>query len=354
MGTGVGASLNDGQAQALRAALLAGQVPEFDVARSPVDGLASVFQMWAEALADEQNTQITLFYTRLALHLSPDMAAAALLAGEVLGMQGQYDLAVQAYGLVPPDDPMAISAAVGQANAESRSGQGDAAVARLQALAGANPDHVDIALALADMLRREARFAEAEQAYSRALALLGDADRAGTWRLYFARGIARFQTDDWPGAEADFRQSLALDPDQADVLNYLGYSLVERRENLDEALEMIERAARITPNSGYIIDSLAWVYYRLGRYEDAVAPMARAVSLMPDDPILNDHYGDILWMVGRKREARFQWRRALSFGPEEDEFDRIRRKLDLGLDQVLAEEAAEAEDADRAAPDASR
>jgi tetratricopeptide (TPR) repeat protein len=129
-------------------------------------------------------------------------------------------------------------------------------------------------------------------------------------------------------------------------LNYLGYSLVEKRKNLDEALDMIERAVAARPDSGYIVDSLGWVLYRLGRYDEAVGHMERAVELMPVDPVVNDHLGDVFWAVGRKREAEFQWKRALSFirageGDGEADPDRIRRKLEVGLDVVLAEEGAE-------------
>ena len=101
---------------------------------------------------------------------------------------------------------------------------------------------------------------------------------------------------------------------------------------------MIETAVQGQPDDGYITDSLGWVLYRLGRYEEAVTPMLRAVELTPDDPVINDHLGDVLWMVGRKREAEFQWRRALSFGPADDlDMDRIRKKLEVGLDKVLAD-----------------
>ena len=135
--------------------------------------------------------------------------------------------------------------------------------------------------------------------------------------------------------------ALELNPDQPNVLNYLGYSLVEQRRNFDEALGMIERAVEGRPDSGYIVDSLGWVLYRLGRFEEAVEPMERAVELAPIDPIITDHLGDVYWAVGRKREAEFQWLRALSFDPEEDEADRIRRKLEVGLDVVLEEEGSE-------------
>ena len=129
-----------------------------------------------------------------------------------------------------------------------------------------------------------------------------------------------------------------LNPDQPNVLNNLGYSLVEQRRNLDEALDMIERAVEGRPDSGYIVDSLGWVLYRLGRFEEAVDPMERAVALLPNDPIINDHLGDVYWMVGRQREARFQWERALSFEPEDEDAARIRLKLEIGLDRVLEQE----------------
>jgi len=77
------------------------------------------------------------------------------------------------------------------------------------------------------------------------------------------------------------------------------------------------------------------------QYEEAVPHLERAAELEPVDPIVNDHLGDVYWAVGRKREAHFQWQRALSFDPEEAEADRIRRKLDVGLDVVLQEEGAD-------------
>ena len=104
---------------------------------------------------------------------------------------------------------------------------------------------------------------------------------------------------------------------------------------------MIERAVEARPDSGYIVDSLGWALYRLGRYEEAVGHMERAAELLPVDPIVNDHLGDVYWAVGRRTEARFQWNRALSFDPEPEEAARIRRKLEVGLDTVLAEEGAE-------------
>jgi Flp pilus assembly protein TadD len=198
-------------------------------------------------------------------------------------------------------------------------------------------------VSLGDMLRHEERFAEATVAYDSAIALLGESE-PGEWIVYFSRGITHEREDRWPEAEADFRTALELQPDQPQVLNYLGYTMVELQVNLDEALGMIERAVAAEPESGYIVDSLGWVLYRLGRYDEALMHMERAVELLPVDPVVNDHLGDVYWAVGRKREAEFQWHRALSFvgmGESTDaDSDRIRRKLEIGLDAVLAEEGA--------------
>ena len=102
---------------------------------------------------------------------------------------------------------------------------------------------------------------------------------------------------------------------------------------------MLVRAVELEPDDGYIVDSLGWVYYRLGRFEEAVEQLERAVELKPADPVINDHLGDAYWRVGRKREAIVQWKRALSFEPEEDEVAIIEEKLASDDPPVAAAEA---------------
>jgi tetratricopeptide (TPR) repeat protein len=160
--------------------------------------------------------------------------------------------------------------------------------------------------------------------------------------IYFARGITHEREDRWPQAEADFRKALELRPEQPQVLNYLGYSFVEMGENMDEALDLIERAVAAEPNSGYIVDSLGWVLFRLGQYDEAVVHLERAAELLPVDPDRQrSPRRRLLWAVGRKLEAEFQWKRALSFDPEDNDAERIRRKLEVGLDQVRMDEEGE-------------
>lgn len=329
----------DPTVQGMKATLSAGTPLPFDIVRNATDGLAETFYTLAGALSSDASPTYTLLYARVAMILRGDHPEAILLAAQLLEQLEQYDLAVETFAKIPPADGSFFAAEIGRARALERADKADAAIEVLRALARSHNGIVSVHLALGDALRRQERFAEAETAYDEALART-NAEAPDAWSIHYSRAIVLERQKKWDLAEPDFRKALALNPEQPQVLNYLGYSLLERNEKLEEALEMINRAVAQSPDSGYIVDSLAWGLFRLGRYEEAVEPMERASVLEPVDPIVTDHLGDVYWAVGRRMEARFQWRRALSFDPEEKEATRIRAKLDRGLDAVLAEEGA--------------
>ena len=148
-------------------------------------------------------------------------------------------------------------------------------------------------------------------------------------------------------AEKDFLKALKLQPNQPFVLNYLGYSWVDKGQHLKRALAMIEKAVRLRPNDGFIVDSLGWAHYRLGAYGRAAKYLERAITLSPYDSAINDHLGDAYWRVGRRMEARFQWLRALRFEPEPDTVGGIKKKLEHGLGKTPDKSEASEEDAGR-------
>jgi Flp pilus assembly protein TadD len=200
----------------------------------------------------------------------------------------------------------------------------------LEELAGAAPERIDALVQLGDLRRHDENYAAAEDAYSRAIARIGE-PRREHWTLLYARGIAYERTKRWPEAEADFLKALELEPEQPFVLNYLGYSWVDMGMHLDRAKGMLNRAVELRPDDGYIVDSLGWVYFRVGEYDKAVTRLERAVELEPGDPVINDHLGDAYWRVGRQREARYQWQRVLTLDPEEDVIADVEQKLRSGL-----------------------
>lgn len=316
----------------------AGNLPSFTLMPSVSYGVAEAFVTIAEALSREEPSRLALFYSRLAEEMRPGYVDAHLISADLLLRQDQYVLAGEAYDAITEDSVAYASARIGRAEAFRADGELDLAIDVLETLVEKYPDNLNALNALGDVYRSNEQFTEAVDAYTRAIDTITETS-PGHWVLYYSRAISYDQIDQWEQAEADLRRALQLTPEQPYVLNYLGYSYIDKNINLNEAQEMIEVAVGILPNSGFITDSLAWGLYRLGKYEEALPHMQRAAELLPVDPIVNDHFGDVLWMVGRKMEARFQWRRALSFEPEEKDAIRIRRKLEVGLDVVLDEEA---------------
>ncbi|WP_371169461.1 tetratricopeptide repeat protein [Aliiroseovarius sp. 2305UL8-7] len=334
----------DPEVDTMKAQLEAGEVLPFTGITSYKDGIAELLYFVAETRVNGPDPTIALLFSRLAEHLDPDYPAALLLSAQLLEQMSLYDLSVETYGKIPEDSLIYQQAALGRTDVLRRSEQFDEAIAELNALAEKFPETLRFRVALGDTYMQQQQFDNARAAYDLAIEGFTE-DLPGQWRTYFQRAIALSKTDDWPAAEKDFRKALELSPEEPSVLNYLGYTYLEKGINFDEALGMIERAVAARPNSGAIVDSLGWGFFRTGRYEEAVVQMERAVELIPIEPILNDHLGDTYWAVGRKREAEFQWRRALSFITDDTDLeemnpDRVRRKLEVGLDVVLEEEGA--------------
>lgn len=308
--------------------------------RNAQEGAAEALFGLAGAFAREDGgMRLSLVYVQLALHLVPDMDAAQVLLGNIMEAQQRWEEAADTYAEIDKDSPYFRIAQIGRADALGRVDMIDEALDTLTGLEKTYPEDVSLPIARGDLLRRVERYEEAGSAYDRAINLL-DEPRERHWSLFYARGVCMERTGNWDQAEKDLKQALEFRPNQAHVLNYLGYSWIEQGRNLEEARGMIEKAVEMRPDDGYITDSLGWVQYRLGDFQQAVETMQRAVELNPTDPVINDHYGDTLWMVGRKLEARFQWKRAFSFKPEEEGLkERIQAKLDKGLDAVLEEES---------------
>lgn len=330
---------SDVEVDDLRRRLAAGEPIPYDVARNATEGIAEVFYSLAVAVNGQTEDTFTLLHSRTAVYLRPDYIEAILLTAGLLQGLNQDDLAAAAFAEVPADSPQFYIAEIGRANTTYASGDKEGGLNILRNLAKTHGQILAVQIALGDGLRREGQFAEAKLAYDAAIAMVTEPGPEH-WVLYFSRGVSEERSGDFAAAEVDLREALKLDPKNPQVLNYLGYSLVDRGVNLDEALGMIQLAVAGQPDSGEILDSLAWAYYRLGRYQDALGPQEQASLMEPVEPVVTDHLGDVYWAVGRKREAQFQWRRALSFNPDEVDAVRIRAKLEKGLDVVLQEEGA--------------
>ncbi|MGQ9365843.1 tetratricopeptide repeat protein [Azospirillum sp. A39] len=320
-------------------ALDSGQAPDRMVADAG-QGLAEALFDLGSALHHEGAAETALLFGRIALHLRPDLALARLMIGDVMDDRGHHAAALREYGTLEDSAVLGWPVRLRMAEALARMDRHDEAVARFTALADERPGRIDALVRLGDIHRSTKSFDEAIAAYSRALERAGTPLEARHWAILYARAMVYDQTGQWPKAEADLETALTLSPNEPYLLNYLGYSWVDRGLNLERAKGMIERAVELRPKDGYIVDSLGWALYRMGEYAAAVAKLEQAVEMRPVDSTINDHLGDAYWQVGRHAEARFQWQRALRTADTDDAKEQIRAKLDKGLP---ARQAAQAE-----------
>lgn len=273
----------------------------------------------------------SLVYLRLSLYLAPENSLTIVTLGDVYERMKQSEAAIDLYNSVPRDNALRVNADVQSALLLEMLGKSKEATDHLSAVVAANPKNEEALTALGNIQRSRKLFDEAVVTYTRVLDLQTRADK-GQWLLYYYRGIANERRKQWPQAEADLKRALELNPDQPLVLNYLGYSWVDQGANLDDAFKMLRRAVELRQRDGYVVDSLGWAYYRLGRYDDAVRELEKAIDLKPSDPVINDHLGNAYWRVGRKLEAHFQWNHARDLKPEPEDLPKILNKIQNGLE----------------------
>lgn len=284
-------------------------------------GAAQVLIAPAAGMLAAKQEQLGLAYLRLALRLDPGRNEAWLMVGDLMESAGDVEGARAAYAKPKPGTPEFGAARTKLAWSYQNAKQTDQALKLAQADAASGDPEAKVTYA--DLLRANERYAESAQV----LTLVIDERTTPDWRLLYMRGIAYERAGDWHKAEGDLQAALKLRPEEPELLNYLGYSWIDRGERLAEALGMVERAVAANPQSGAMIDSLGWAHYRLGDYKKSVELLEQAVELEAGDPEINNHLGDAYWRVGRRVEAQYQWRRVLTLDPD----DRIKADVDAKL-----------------------
>ena len=287
---------------------------------------------WSFFLANRARDAAEVFL-RLSLNLDPRHDKAVLWMGDILDNTERSAEAMRLYQDIPANSHYIVSAKLAIANVHFSNEEDDKAIEVLEDI---NKTHTSFitkeALGRARLIREN--YAEALPIYEALVNSMSEEDiKANTQPLYF-RGISYEREGQWDKAEADFKRVLEIEPDNADALNYLGYTWVDRGENLTEAFDMIRKALELEPNSGAITDSLGWAHYKLGQYQEAKRKLEDAVALSPSSATIIDHLGDVYWKLGRFREAGYQWERALEFEPTDKERAHIKLKLKGQFDAV--------------------
>lgn len=314
--------------------LAAGSKPD-RLIPTPAAGAAEALFGIAASLSDDASADVATLYLRLALYLEPDLDLAKIVLADRFENLEKFDDAIAVYRTINKSSPFWSAAAVQAALDETRLNHNDVAIAQLEDITKTDASDLTAWTALGDAYRGAEKYREAAAAYDQAIRLLTP-EEPKDWAVYYARAMAEDQSKRWDAAEQDLQHALKLKPDEPQVLNFLGYSWVDQGRRLPEALAMLEKARALSPFDGYIVDSVGWAYYRLGRYQDAAKTLESAVLLVPGDATINEHLGDAYWRTGRTLDARFQWSHALAFGPEAAQKAEIEKKLQSGLNDASA------------------
>ena len=325
--------------------LLSGEDPVLvrlrrEVSRGPKPSLAfgasRALTRLAADLAGQETQALSILLTRSALMLEPGDDRARLLLAAALTGEGAYDRALTVLDAVQPASPFHAAAMNERIDVRRKRGDTEGALALAAELAGARDATTADLQRHADLLSAMGRERDAAPVYAKIVERAGD---RATWINYLQLGGALERAGDWAGALPHLRKAVELAPEQPVALNYLGYSQVERGENLPEALALLERASALRPDDAAITDSLGWAYFKSGDYARALPLLERAARGDPSSVAINEHLGDVYWRVGRRFEARYAWRAAALYA-EGEEKARLTGKMANGLTAATAVRAA--------------
>ncbi|OCX75418.1 tetratricopeptide repeat protein [Acidithiobacillus thiooxidans] len=243
--------------------------------------------------------------------LAPQSPAPIYYLGRLYEAQGHWAESLQWYQRIH-SGPLYAEVELHSARVEYQLGDHKKALIRLQTLATAHPKEAQIPLLQADLLQGSGHLQQALQILQKALERLPE-----NAELWYAQGAVQEQLHDFPAMEKSMHQVIQLAPDNAQAYNFLGYSLVERNQNLSEASTLLHKAIELEPENPEILDSVGWLHHRQGDNQKALEYLQKAHQALPDDPELSMHLGRILWALGKHQEARNVWQQALDKNPND-------------------------------------
>ena len=324
----------EGNAAALRHSLETGQLKA-----ARINSAAEAFSEQMIALALEMRRSnprgAPVNILQVAHYAAPQNSSAAILLGTMLDNVDRTNEALAALRSVPRGDPLYSDALDAQARALTRADRFEEALAVARTAVQLPQASGDDFARLGDVYSAMDRHNEAADAYQQAIARSQGLRAERMWPLLLLRASALESANRWPDAKVALNEALRLAPDQPLILNFLGYSKLERGEDLDAAEALIRKANKLAPEDASITDSLGWALYKRGRVDEAIAVLEEAAAGDPAQSEIHEHLGDALYAAGRRFEARFAWSAALATADGEVA-SRIRSKINAGLTPATA------------------
>lgn len=269
-------------------------------------------------------------FLRIALELDPENDKARLFLGSILEQVDRNDDAMAEYAQIAQLSPFSVSARLSESDILFGDDKNIEGIEVLEAIQATHPSRVTQgSLGRAYLIMED--YEKALPYYAALIKDMSEEELIENPQVNYLRGICLERLGRWEEAVTDFEFVLKHKPDNADALNYLGYTWVDKGVNLTKAFGMIEKAVELEPKSGAIIDSLGWAHYKLGRYGQARINLEDAAERSPTSATIIDHLGDVYWKLGRRKEAGYQWERAATLDPTDKELKTIKAKIKGGL-----------------------
>ena len=309
------------------------KIKNFFNCKNPNDAIAEFFYIIANLYATDDSFQLSNFYLKISLFLNNKFLPNNALLAENFFYQKKYKKSKKAYELLKPIGPVYSWHAERNITQILIKEKGkEYAVKNLEKkfdllLKPSFEHYYD----LANFYKNNEYYKKSIKYYSLTLKTINNSNDLVP-EIFYRRGTVYERLDDWKNAERDFKKSIKIKPDEAEVLNYLAYSWIDQGINLDEALRMVKKANTLKKEDGFIIDSLGWGYYAKKNYTEAEKFLQKAVELLPLDPTINDHYADALWKLNKSIQARYIWSNVLKLEDVDEKLkSAIYKKLLFGV-----------------------
>ena len=302
----------------------------FNPITEPAHGLAEAYFNIAGWFYENRLYRFSAYFSNLGLKVRPDFSSLKFLLANIYEKQDNNLIALKNLESFNEKDLYYLKAEKLKLKILNDLDKTKEIVKNLRSLVKEFPNRIELKILLADSLRHSLLYEESINYYNEILNEVNE-PKDELWKIFYSRGISYERLKKWKLAEKDLLKALDLNPEAPFVLNYLGYSWLERGVKLEQALDLILSAVELEPNDAYIIDSLGWAYFLLGDFKKSIDILEHALRLLPYDPTLNDHLGDAYWKVGRKKEALSQWKRVLIYEPKEELKKSVLSKISVGL-----------------------
>ena len=301
--------------------------------KNPRDSIAEILYVMANIYSANENYNLSNFYLNLSFFFNNKFLPNKILLAENFFYLKKFELAKKNYESIKPVGKIyswyaAINLAIILENIEGEEYATSYLTKQFKKISKPNFENY---YELANFFKDNKNYEKSIKYYSLALKKI-EKNHPLIPKILERRGTSFERIGNWEEAERDLLESLKILPDQPYVLNYLAYSWVEKKLNIEKSLNMLLKANDLRKNDGYITDSVGWAYYMIGDYINAEKFLKKAVELMPFDPIINDHYADSLWMSKKEIQARYFWKHVLSLKEVEQKLiDKIEKKLIFGV-----------------------